>query len=451
MIPTRDALLLFCSFVADNLCGTMMDVYLRGGKPKEAEAIFSRYKIDDASRFNILLRVFGEKDMAERATALLKSLLNDPSRLKPDRGAFNTLINSWAESSRPDTIEQAFAVFRLMIEDPRCLELGIRPDTKTFSSLLKLLVKSDSHDAGKWAEAIMNIMQSRYEGGDEAAKPDDIAYNLAIEACFRARDHDRAVELFGRMEKSDTPPDRRTLAGILNHWSSIGTFAAAERAETILSRMNESAKKDPNMKPNAFAYSSVIRAWMKSGDMEAADRVWALYEQMKAENVNIDSVCYGQVIEYLSSTKTRHMQERAGFLLQFMESSKHAALQPTFRQFMAVVNGYISIGDPETAERILLRWIKAFQKDRSRVGKIMPANYEKVFQAWLRQDNIVRAAELLYKLKELLGSEYATDGPDLQSHQNVLRAWRKSNHPEKATHERTLKATIAELSKNKKT
>jgi len=184
--------------------------------------------------------------------------------------------------------------------------------------------------------------------------------------------------------------------------------------------------------------------------MEAAERMWALYEQMKAENVRMDTIIYSQLIEFLSLSKTRHMQERAYLLLQTMVDSKESDLQPDFRQYIAVINGWADFGDPEIAEHVLLQWIRAFRKDRFRVGKLMPANYEKVAKAWLRQDNIVRAVELIYKVKELLGAAYISDGPDIQTHQNILRAWKRSKHPEKEPHERTLKAAIVELRRNNK-
>jgi pentatricopeptide repeat protein len=72
------------------LMGTMMDLYVRAGKQDEAEAIFNKMDLDIV-KCTILIKSFGKEDAADRAAAVLKSMLRG-SRVAPDVFIFNTLI-----------------------------------------------------------------------------------------------------------------------------------------------------------------------------------------------------------------------------------------------------------------------------------------------------------------------------------------------------------------------
>jgi pentatricopeptide repeat protein len=72
------------------LMGTMMDLYVRAGKQDEAEAIFNKMDLDIV-KCTILIKSFGKEDAADRASAVLKSMLRG-SRVAPDVFTFNTLI-----------------------------------------------------------------------------------------------------------------------------------------------------------------------------------------------------------------------------------------------------------------------------------------------------------------------------------------------------------------------
>jgi pentatricopeptide repeat protein len=154
-------------------------------------------------------------------------------------------------------------------------------------------------------------MESRYEQGDTNAKPNEISYTLAMKTCFQAGDLVKADAIMKRMEKSDTPPDIRTYSDILLHYSHMGTTAAAERTEQILAYMTELGRSVPLLRPNIYSYSIALNAWASSGDANAADRMWAIYEQTKREKVPMDSVFSTALITFLSKMKRRTSMQRA--------------------------------------------------------------------------------------------------------------------------------------------
>ena len=113
-----------------------MDIYARAGKHDQVERMSQRLQLDSV-QLSILIKSLGKADKADRATAILKGMLGGESRVKPDAHIFILLVNAWAKSSQPYSLAQAYFVIQLMNEDLKCIQLGIRPDTVTFSALLK--------------------------------------------------------------------------------------------------------------------------------------------------------------------------------------------------------------------------------------------------------------------------------------------------------------------------
>jgi pentatricopeptide repeat protein len=132
-----------------------------------------------------------------------------------------------------------------------------------------------------------------------------------MKTCCRAGDLVKADAIMKRMEKSDTPPDIRTYSDILLHYSHMGTTAAAERTEQILAYMTELGRSVPLLRPNIYSYSIALNAWASSGDANAADRMWAIYEQTKREQVPMDAVFSTALITFLSKMKRRKSMQRA--------------------------------------------------------------------------------------------------------------------------------------------
>jgi hypothetical protein len=132
-----------------------------------------------------------------------------------------------------------------------------------------------------------------------------------------------------------------------------------------------------------------------------------------------------------------------------MEMSSQSGLKPDFHQFVPVLIGWVrQMGDAERAERVLLWWAEVSQDPSRRAGRIMPAIYEMVVNEWLRSDNLPRATELIFKIKKLFGARYIDRGPDLITHESLLRAWRRSDHKDKGDYIAKLEETVTEFQEN---
>jgi pentatricopeptide repeat protein len=421
----------------------MMDIYARSGKLDQAESVFNTFRSPDAVKYRVLFKAYAMSKRADRATELFHRMLQE-SRVAPDVGLFNSLISAWAESSQPDAVEQAFEIMRLMQENEKCLELGVRPDVKTFGALLKCLAASRRSDAGKRAENILDDMEGRSRAGDPYMKPSEVVYNLAVKACFQAGDLERAEVILKRMENSDTPPNLRTYNDILQHYSQIGTPASAERTDQILTYMKDLAKSTASLMPDEISYNIVLAAWARSHDPDAANRMWKIYERSVLDQIKLDTVGYSTLIACLAkSRKLEHIQ-RADLLLQSMEKSNRLDLQPDMRHFTPVIKGFVDVGDPESATRILMRIAEAYMEGKNNGAKPMPTHFHLVTKAWINGGDLEKATLVLEEMQYLRDTNCLPEGPDLRTYQALQAAWRESTHPNKEVHTLKIRAKIAD-------
>lgn len=424
----------------------MMDIYARARLCDKAEAIIDQLQHDPKS-FPVLFKAYGKYNLAERASTVLKCSLQKP-HAKPDISAFNSLIDAWAQSTRPDALQQAFAVLRLIEEEPKCRELGIQPDKVTFGALLKgvLLKSHDIDDAGIMAEAVLDEMDRLYLAGNETAKPDSIAFTLVMKSCLQAGDMDRAESVMGRMEKSDALPTLRTCHEILRCWSQIGIPEAAERAEQFLARMKLFAiTRGSDLKPDTIAYSIVLDAWANLGDSKTAERMWSIYEQMKSDAVSLDVSCYTRLILVCAESAERDNLARAEVLLESMESEADASIRPDYRHYDSVIKGWLAVNDVEKATRILIRKVEAYVKGENLKAKNSPELIDMAIQGWLRIGDVTRATSLAATMQDLCDSKLLPEGPGVDAYRDLLRAWTESDHSEKQANIMQLEDTVKRL------
>ena len=154
--------------------------------------------------------------------------------------------------------------------------------------------------------------------------------------------------------------------------------------------------------------------------------MWRLYGQMKAENVPPNAVTYTTLITFFGESKERQMLQSADFLLRCMEESACPELKPDYRHFVPVIKGWVRIGDPNEASKVLARFIEA------KGTKPSPEIIDLVMQGWLRAGDLDQATVLLAHMQELKDENILPEGPTSLTYRCLLVAWERSSHPEKA-------------------
>lgn len=156
--------------------------------------------------------------------------------VKPDSYTYNTMITGWLRSDLGITSAQnAEDLLRKMVGKYLDGHNELQPHQKIFSAIIDKWAKSDpsKNVAVKRSIALLNLMESLYEGGCSQLKPDKITYTNIIDAIARSR-------------------------------SPTGAPIALSLLETMEKKYNDG---DVNVQPSAQTYSCVLLSLLNS-DME---------------------------------------------------------------------------------------------------------------------------------------------------------------------------------------
>jgi pentatricopeptide repeat protein len=321
----------------------LMDIQVNGGKytnnDAAEKAIVPTGENYDVYHYCLIMKRYGQKNMAQEATELLHQLV-EQGRVPLIVPLFTSVITAWSKSFRPDTVQKAFAVLRFMEEK------SVPPNLITYNAVMKCLARCDDRNAGRKAEALLSeIRQATRDSNDSTStclQPNDITYNLAIEACLSCGDMPRAERIMEEMNQSnDYPPTIVTYNTILNYWANQGTLAAAERAEAIVSDLIQATETAPwqaTPKPDVVTYNILLKAWLRAAAgnapangasaaaaAAAAPRAWRVYETMvlhsKSGDVAPNDVTYNTLTPLLLHTGEEQWVERAKYLESFRSRS----------------------------------------------------------------------------------------------------------------------------------
>jgi pentatricopeptide repeat protein len=428
----------------------MMDIYALSGNVAKAHSIFTS-TAPDAVSYGLLIKAYSRHGNMLEATKVVHQLLADPN-VSPSVNIFTVLVEGWAVSTRPDAVDQAFAVLRLLREHHRCVELNIRPNNFFFTSLLKCLAASKASNAGERAEALLDEMDreaERSSGKDDYFhRPDCVTLSLAIKTCFEAGDLTRAESIMKRMETSDTPPNTRTYNSILQYYAQLGTSAAAQRTEHIISYMKElSQTTKATVEPNAISYNIVLAAWARSGDADATERMWTVYQQMQTESISPSMASYNTLVSFFAKSGGKETLARADQVLQDMVQRNHAEFRPDFRHFNPVINAFLHSNDASSATATLVRYIEGYLCDSHECSKPNRSYFSRVTKAWIQTGDLVRATVFLDKIQELHDALHLPEGPCRESYRALVAAWDTSDHPRKSEYTARLETKLSSFAR----
>ncbi len=95
-----------------------------------------------------------------------------------------TVINAWAKSGVDGAAQHAESVLETMENKYRQGDSSLKPNTRTYTSLIDCWAKSGEPLASKKAEQILITVQAKFEQtGDPAAKPNTHTANAVMNAC----------------------------------------------------------------------------------------------------------------------------------------------------------------------------------------------------------------------------------------------------------------------------
>lgn len=453
----------------------MMDIYANAKQLDKVLDLFQNCFIghQDISQYNILMKAYGNCDLASESEEVLATFLSGNSDQDTENVEmlFHTLINAWSISSAPDAIFRAFHAVRVMNDHPICKTHNVRPNVITYTSLLKCLhavslsrLKKDidQSDMGRFAERIISDMEQSCNYHDGPKHLTIVPYTTAIKVCLHVQDYTRAESILLRLEHSDfiTVPTK-FYSELIHQCALPGTSASAIQGEKFLSHMIHLSSKlhNPSLEPNERLYVKVIDTWIKSNDIHSIKRIWLIYENHLCNNKHFElsGRTYDLLIPFFAKAASGSHADKADQILQRMEDDyrKHQQrichsdgsvkedvddclnvsyslpYRPNYRHYVPVIQGYLEGNDIESATKVLMMQVDMCVDEinpiiKRSVSPIRPIYYG-IAKGWIERGQLDKASLIIEKVQELYDNGKICDGPCIRTYSALLHAY--IDHP----------------------
>ena len=158
-----------------------------------------------------MINCWAKAQLPHRAEQVLKEMTT-----RADIVSYNTVIQAY---SRVGNVDQAQAILETLIDDNSLPN----PNTRTFTALMAALCKNPNPQSAEHAESLLWRMQDLHDQHGWATLPNVVTYN-----------------------------------SVLQCWAGQG---AGTRARAILEQLHEQLSDQPQERPNAISYNTVMNAY----------------------------------------------------------------------------------------------------------------------------------------------------------------------------------------------
>ena len=225
---------------------TMIDAYAKMGQYQNAYDIFQRLKNSplrpDRVTYTTLIKASIKSGNLDKALDLLDDM--KWIGIQPDIVSYNNIIESLVNANR------LFEAKDLVNE----MEMTrVSPDSMTYGLLMKGLLK-----AGKPGPCL-TLFESACSDQRTAALTENVQlYTTAISAAAALGDHERALDLVSRMNRTGVKPNKKTLTALMGACIAGRKYNAAA---DVFSKIK---------KPDSYAISVGLKAMCLAGNFDAA-------------------------------------------------------------------------------------------------------------------------------------------------------------------------------------
>lgn len=193
-------------------------------------------------------------------------------------------------------------------------------------------------------------------------------------------------------------------------------FEAPLLAQWLLDRRMEQAHEDETLMPDTVLLSNVIRAWAKSGRMEAPEMAEGILEMMHDlhrdgwTQSGPNTLSYGVTMEAWYSSRHPDACHRIDALLQEMKDSPLEHVVPDRIAYQYALNGWADSRSSTGADRAdqILQEMVALYEGGSRLVAPDVSHFSRAMAALARRGDATRVEALLEQLQDL----HAASGGD---------------------------------------
>ena len=302
-------------------------------------------------------------------------------------------------------------------------------------------------EAANNAHALLLELVRHYTNGSFAAgsEPPLIAFNGVISAWSRIRNTEKAEEVLWLMERTVRPLCTHLIPNAISYNSVLhGIYrqsqsdaapsrkdVALQKALAIVSYMEQNSRtSQPDIRPNAFSYHTLLKCWLQSGSVketatQEAEKLLGKVEQLWRDgDISLERTnrVYNMILNAYAKTFSgrRFLSTKALDLLARMKQSPHTECHPDIISYTSTLECIAQSSDPKAPDLAdaLLQEVKA-RYDSTKDANLRPnlRTYTMTIQTLARNNgNVARARELLTELVQ----QYESSGHDVQLKPNTF-------------------------------
>lgn len=268
---------------------------------------------------------------------------------KPDVSTFNIVLDSFAKTKR---VEEAEVLFKSMQRSGEN-ELNAIPDTVSYNIILNMYAKNN--DLAEVLRIFHEDMSQR-KGDDKVnASVNLITCNTVLQALAKSKRPQEAEHFLDKMTKEyHIVPDIVSYTTVIDAYAESGD---ASNAEALVKSMLQEASSEDTFtrernghippQPSIETFNSVLKAWSRSHENNAAQRAHSLLTLM------IEMSSFLNISKY---SKQQNMQ---------IVDKNFSIPKPNIISFNTVLSAYSQVGDGLGAEDLLNSMIKEMEDGES--------------------------------------------------------------------------------------
>lgn len=418
------------------------------------------------------LRLLIQTNQLERASSLLDELVhkyqvalqtadsNLAEVVVPTRHLFSAVMSGFAR--RGDYHQVAQLLERLQNLYDTCPNENdkalLLPTATTLNSVLEAYVQKRTLDSTKQAAALLERLEEWgfKQNVTSACLPDTTSYNTVLDAWAEvARFYPHAVKeaealLETMLQHSHVEPDAYTYTTVMKAWSRSDQMGAAERCEGFLNGMWEAYEREGrwSVKPNDVTYATAMYAWSRVAKKVSAApyRAEALFRDMKQRYKDGDASLaptegiYVSLITTWNRSITPQTKQQALARCQFYFDQMRAdymagneSMRPTAKMYNALLEGMKQAGDGKGADRIFQLMMNEYRVHNNILARPNSYTFHSVMTAWARSRSAsapLRAEAILKDMNDLYEQKGWDCKPTTIGFSAVLNCWAKSGREE---------------------
>jgi len=363
----------------------------------------------------------------------------------PTQSLYTLVLKTWSNSGLEIAGERAEDVLYQMQSSDMP---GIFPGTIAFSVVLNCWGRQERLFATNRAFAVLKHMEERFKADKKNAKPNTYCYATVIDAygCIGKAVEaeqvlERLLEAFDESQDPDLQPNAVAFTSAIKAWGKTDSPEGPMRAENLLERMHTLYLKTGNelLAPHFIPFTSVLHAWARCREKaRKASRSEAILTRMQElytagyEDVRPNQISYATVIDCLAKSNERGAAQRAEALLESLmalyEETGDASLRPNTITFTSVMDAWAKSKEKYAVSRVeaILQKMEEIYKAGGKDAKPNTISYTITLRAFATDTNAdektaEKALEILNKMKILERKGHKDLSPSAKTYGTIIR------------------------------